>query len=104
MVGQSAHGIWASIEDDVYSWAATVQVNNRNTFAEVALSRVNDISVGDGVLGQIGITQVVSNEAGVENFFPVRQGVYRKGVTSVTYEVLVMNSFARGRLFLNYWS
>lgn len=101
MKGQTAYGWWASSKG-IHTYSATVQVKNRDTFAEVALTRVNDISEGDGVWGQIGITQVVS-DSGVETF-NVRQAIYRKNVTSVTVQLFVWNSFARGRLFLNYWS
>jgi hypothetical protein len=81
----------------------TVQVAKRDTFAEVALTRLNDISDGDGIWGQIGIIQIVSND-GVENFDPVRQAVFRRGVTSIRIYMVVLNGFVRGRLMLSYWS
>jgi len=37
MVEQQAYGWWA-YADDAYIYQATVQVKNRDTFAEVALS------------------------------------------------------------------
>jgi hypothetical protein len=80
-----------------------VQVDRRDTFAEVALTRLNDISDGDGIRGQIGIIQVVS-DSGTEDFDPVRQAVFRTNVTSVRIYMVVLNGFARGRLLLNYWS
>ncbi len=80
-----------------------MEVDGRDTFAEVALTRLNDLSEGDGIWGQIGIIQIVS-DSGTENFDPVRQAVFRRNVTSVRIYMVVLNGFARGRLMLNYWS
>ena len=102
MVGQQAYGWWLT-SDGLWLHEPTVQVDNRDTFAEVALTRLNDISDGDGIWGQIGIIQVVS-DSGVENFDPVRQAIFRKKVTSIRIYMVVLNGFARGRLLLNYWS
>ncbi len=102
MVGQQAYGWWLT-NDGLGLHEATVQVDKRDTFAEVALTRLNDISDGDGIWGQIGIIQIVS-DSGVENFDPVRQAVFRKHVTSLRIYMVVLNGFARGRLLLNYWS
>ena len=33
-----------------------------------------------------------------------RQGVFRKGVTSVRVQLAAWDSYVRGRLFLNFWS
>jgi hypothetical protein len=57
---------------------------------------------GDGIWGQIGIIQVVSDN-GTEDFDPVRQAVFRHGVTSVKIYMVVLNGFVRGRLMLNFW-
>ena len=102
MIGQEAHGWWLT-NDGLGLHEATVQVQKRDVFAEVALTRLNDISDGDGIWGQIGIIQVVS-DSGVENFDPVRQAIFRKKVTSIRIYMVVLNGFARGRLLLNYWS
>jgi hypothetical protein len=102
MVGQQAYG-WYIWDEGLNIMEATVDVANRNTFAEVALTRLNDIEDGDGIRGQIGIIQVVSN-SGTENFDPVKQAVYRKGVTRIKIYMNVLNGYARGRLMLNYWS
>jgi hypothetical protein len=106
MLGQTAHGIYAGSED-MHSYAATVQVKSRDTLAEVALTRINNIETEEDEWGQIGITQVVS-ASGVENWGGLpdwpKQAVFRKQVTSVTFTVWVWNTFARGRLLLNYWS
>jgi hypothetical protein len=102
MVGQQAFGWWLT-NDSLGLQEVTVQVPNRDTFAEVALTRLNDISEGDGIWGQIGIIQIVSND-GVENFDPVRQAVFRRGVTSVRIYMVVLNGYVRGRLMLSFWS
>jgi hypothetical protein len=102
MVGQQAYGWWIT-SDGLWLHEATVEVDGRDTFAEVALTRLNDLSEGDGIWGQIGIIQIVS-DSGTENFDPVRQAVFRRNVTSVRIYMVVLNGFARGRLMLNYWS
>jgi hypothetical protein len=102
VVGQQAYGWWIT-SDGLWLQEATVQVDSRDTFAEVALTRLNDISDGDGIWGQIGIIQIVS-DSGTENFDPVRQAVFRHNVTSIRIYMVVLNGFARGRLLLNYWS
>jgi hypothetical protein len=102
MVGQQAFGWWLT-NDSLGLQEVTVQVPKRDTFAEVALTRLNDISEGDGIWGQIGIIQIVSND-GVENFDPVRQAVFRRGVTSIRIYMVVLNGFVRGRLMLSFWS
>jgi hypothetical protein len=102
MVGQQAYGWWIS-NDQLDLYEPTIQVDRRDTFAEVALTRLNDFSEGDGIWGQIGILQIVS-DSGVENFDPVRQAVFRKNVTSIKLYMVVRNGFARGRLMLHYWS
>jgi hypothetical protein len=102
MVGQQAFGWWLT-NDSLGLHEATVQVDHRDTFAEVALTRLNDISEGDGIWGQIGIIRVVS-DSGVEDFDPVRQAIFRSGVMSIRVYMVVLNGFARGRLMLNFWS
>ena len=102
MLGQQAYGWWLT-DDGLGLHEATVQVDKRNVFAEVALTRLNDLSDGDGIWGQIGIIQVVS-DSGTENFDPVRQAIYRKNVTSIRIYMVVLNGYVRGRLLLNYWS
>jgi hypothetical protein len=99
--GQQAFGWWLT-SDGLSLHEATVTVDGRDTFAEVALTRLNDLSDGDGIWGQIGIIQVVSDD-GTEDFDPVRQAVFRHGVTSVKIYMVVLNGFARGRLMLNFW-
>lgn len=102
MLGQSAHGL-VVFSDGLHSIASTVQVKNRDTMAEVALTRSNNIETEDWEWAQVGIIQMVS-DSGVENFEPYRQAVFRKNVTSVTFEVFVENSTVRGRMMLNFWS
>ena len=101
MNGQQAFGWWLT-SDSLALHEATVKVDHRDTFAEVALTRLNDISDGDGMWGQIGIIQIVS-DSGTEDFDPVRQAVFRHNVTSVKIYMVVLNGFVRGRLMLNFW-
>jgi hypothetical protein len=109
MVGQEAYG-WEWWSGD-YSVSAplTVQVKNRDVFAEVALTgrqhswkQEDDFHIW--LTKVIGITQIVS-ESGIEDFGidHYRQAVFRKNVTSVTVQLQVENGGARGRLFINYW-
>lgn len=102
MVGQTAYG-WYAYAELAHIHSATVAVNHRDVFAEVALSRVNFMDDGEDFYGSIGITQVIS-ASGVENFDPARQGISRRNVTSITVQITVISAFARGRLMVNYWS
>ena len=102
MVGQQAYGLWLT-NDGLGLHEVTVEVAGRDTFAEVALTRLNYISDGDGIWGQIGIIRMTS-DSGTENFDPVRQAVFRRHVTSIRIYMVVLNGYARGRLLLNYWS
>jgi hypothetical protein len=104
MQGQEAHGWYAATTGgDLWSSnPVTVQVKNRDVFAEVALtSRYTWDGESNGL---IGIVQVVS-DSGVENWGigGCRQAVFRKNVTSVTVQFQVKQGGARGRLFINDW-
>lgn len=87
MVGQQAYGWWIT-SDGLWLHEATVEVDRRDTFAEVALTRLNDLSDGDGNRGQIGIIQIVS-DSGTEDFDPVRQAIFRTNVTSIRIDMVV---------------
>lgn len=108
MVGQEAHGWWAYAEDSVETWEMTVQVDNRDTFAEVALTAWGEM--GEAPMGYIGIIKIVS-DSGTETFLQdgsfgshnYRQAVFRRGVTSVRVQLAAWDAFVRGRLFLNFW-
>jgi hypothetical protein len=120
MIAQKAYG-WSITWDQYHtSNPITVQVKNRNVYAEVALTgTLNSWEQADDfhiwLSSIIGITQIVS-DSGVEDFGPIdehhyRQAVYRENVTSVTVqlagETISANpgyGWARGRLFLNYWN
>ena len=93
MVGQQGGWIWAS-SDDAFSFSKTVQVNKRQTMAEVAISHVNEYA-------QATITQIVS-DSGVES--PNKPIALRNGVTSVTFTLLVDDSGATVRWMCNFWS
>ena len=108
MLGQEAHGWWGYAQNSVETWEMTVQVNNRDTFAEVALTGWSEM--GDSPAGYIGITRIVS-DSGTETFLQngswgshsYKQAVFRRGVTSVRVQIAAWDSFVRGRLFLNFW-
>jgi hypothetical protein len=108
MVGQEAHGWWGLASNAVATWEMTVQVDKRDTFAEVALTAWS--VEGESPAGYIGIIKIVSN-SGTETFLQdgsfgmqsYRQGVFRRGVTSVRVQIAAWDSFVRGRLFLNFW-
>ena len=109
MVGQESHGWWGYAEDSVETWEMTVQVDNRDTFAEVAITGWADM--GESPSGYFGITRIVS-DSGTETFLQdgswgshsYRQAVFRRGVTSVRVQLAAWDAFVRGRLFLNFWS
>jgi hypothetical protein len=103
MTGQTSYQWWA-YSDEAYIYQATVQIKNRDTFAEAALGRVNFIDDGEDFWSEIGIIKMDS-ASGHENFnSSPRNAVYRHNVTSVTVQLTVISAFARGRLMLNYWS
>jgi hypothetical protein len=108
MTGQEAHGWWAYAENAWETWEMTVQVDNRDTFAEVAITAFGN--EGESPFGYFGITKIVS-DSGTETFLAAgsfgvksyRQAVFRRGVTSVRTQLGCLDCWVRGRLFLNYW-
>ena len=103
MVGQSAYSWYAYADEDAYLHHATVQIKNRDVMAEVALTRTNDITSGDGIWCEIEIIRM-NSASGVEHFDPGRTGIFRHNVTSITVQVAGLNSYSRGLLMVNYWS
>src|SRR5262245_35357455 len=120
IVQQDAHGWWITWDKWNVITPTTVQVKNRDVWAEVALtgaeytwSQEDDFHIWLSSI--IGITQVIS-DSGVENFGPIdqhhyKQALFRKNVTSITAQLFgETNSgepgygWARGRLFLHFWS
>ena len=109
MQGQQAFGWEIGSGGFVTSQPLTVQVKNRNVFAEVALtgrqhSWEQEDEMHIWLTKIIGITQMVS-DAGVQDFGidHYRQAVYGENVTSVTVQLQAQHGTARGRLFINYW-
>ena len=102
MVGQQAYSWWAW-GNPAYIYQATVQIDKRDTFAEVALGRSNFIDDGEDFYTAISIIQVVSAK-GTENFSDTTLAVWRHGMTSLSIQITVISAFAYGRLMLNYWS
>jgi len=102
MVGQQSHSWWAW-GSPAYIYQATVQVDKRDTFAEVALGRCNFIDDGEDFYAGITILQVVS-ASGTENFSDTKLTVWRHGMTRLSIQITCISAFAYGRLMLNYWS
>ena len=108
MVGQEAHGWWAYAQNSVETWEMTVEVDNRDTFAEVAITAFG--VEGEAPFGYFGIIKMVS-DSGTETFLQggsfgaqsYRQAVFRTGVTSVRVQLACWDAWVRGRLFLNFW-
>ena len=108
MTGQDAYGWWAYAKNYWETWEMTVEVDNRDTFAEVAITAFGN--EGESPFGYFGITKMVS-DSGTEVFLAAgssgaqsyRQAVYRTGVTSVRTQLSCLDCWVRGRLFLNYW-
>lgn len=107
IVGQQASWLWARDFSGDNLHTVTVQVRNRNTFAEIAL--YNGWVVDDEFhTTKAGIVQIVSN-AGVENWNlelinthnPV---AFRQNVTSITFGVFALNAEAGARWMMHFWS
>lgn len=93
MVGQQ--GGWIALSsDDTVTHSKTVQVSNRKTRSEIALTHVSEYALAV-------VSQVVS-DSGVEE--PNKPIVLRNGVTSVTFTVLVSDSGCTCRWILHFWS
>jgi hypothetical protein len=111
MVGQETYGFWIDA-NVLLTWETTVQVENRDTMAEVALTLFYESYDNDmGAYGYIGITKCWS-ASGTETFLAsgsisdkdYRQALYREGMTKLRIEMVSDVGFTRGRLMLNYWS
>lgn len=107
VTGQSGNWLWARDFNGTFSQTVTVQVANRDTFAEIAL-------IEDWVLNQefhvarCAITQIVS-ASGVENWDIGLIGVFnptafRRNVTSITFGALAVDARAAARWMLTFWS
>ena len=103
MLSQQGGWLWARDFDDPFGHSVTVQVKNRNVFAEIAL---HDVWVLDEDFHSslAYITQIVS-DSGVEDFTanPIPLA-FRKNVTSITFRIDVINCHASARWLLNFWS
>jgi hypothetical protein len=103
ITGQQGSWLWARDLDDPHSHSVTIQVRNRDVFAEIALF---DVFVADEEFHSTmcGISQIVS-DSGVENFeLPDRPLAFRTNVTSITFRVHVINAQASARWMLHFWS
>jgi hypothetical protein len=101
MTGQQGFNWWVS-NTGVATFDWDIYPNSPgNVMVETAINRVNDISPGDGVFGEIGIVHIHSN-SGTEDphYAPV---LFRRGTTHVRVEGLVDNTFINVRVMVNYW-
>jgi hypothetical protein len=90
--------------DDRHGHSVTVQVRNRDVFAEIALF---DVWVTQKTTHSTtcGISQIVSDR-GVENFIieSLQPTLRRTNVTSITFRVEVINAQGSARWVLHFWS
>ena len=87
----------------LHSHTVTIQVKNRDTFAEIALVVVGGDGEKFGTSG-CAIAQIVS-DSGVENFRGLeRPFAFRRNVTSVTFATAGYKSASTARWALNFWS
>jgi len=104
MQNQEGSWGWAYAQTGASSSGAwTIQTNNQNTFAEVALVRTYTDPGNQDFFAEIGITQVVSNGQ-TENFgedYP--RVLYRSNRSSFTFSIGVFSCFAEGRWLANFW-
>ena len=107
LTGQQASWLATGDLNGFRIFSDTVQVLNRDTFAEIALIDHSDFDPGFSQ-SKCGITQIVS-DAGVENFdinlIAERRSVaFRRNMTSVTFSVLAANTRTGARWMLHFWS
>ena len=107
IVGQQAGWLWAQHHDGTHSHAVTVQVRNRDTFAEIALYQ-DWVVDHEFHVATCAITQIVS-DSGVENWDINLIGThnpvaFRRNVTSITFSVLGSNARGGARWMLHFWS
>ena len=106
IVGQQANWLATGSPDGFRIFSVTVQVLNRNTFAEIAL--IDSQQFESYAQSKCGITQIVS-DSGVENFdinaIAERRSVaFRTNMTSITFSVLTANARTGARWMLHFWS
>lgn len=103
LTGQQGSWFWARDFDDPHSHSVTVQVASRDVFAEVALY---DVIVLDEEFhsSMAGISRIVSSN-GTE-IFEINEAPlkFRRGVTSITFKIHVINCEASARWMLHFWS
>jgi hypothetical protein len=107
IVGQQANWLALQQLNGVSTFSDTVQVRNRDTFAEIALIDHSDFNPGFA-LSKCVITQIIS-DSGVENFdinlIAERNSVaFRRNMTSITFSVLSADTRTAARWMLHFWS
>ncbi|PTR26486.1 hypothetical protein C8K36_10558 [Rhodococcus sp. OK519] len=106
MLGQKAGRLGvgnASGDDNTYQHSMTIQVRNRDTFADIALGAVTSGDESDYAGASCFIYQIVSDN-GVENVQTPMLSAFRKNMTSITFAVATFNGYTRARWMLSFWS
>jgi hypothetical protein len=104
IVGQQSN--WLRVGGDGFRvFSDTVQVRNRDTYAEIAFMRLRNLGAQSS---KCGISQIVS-DSGVENWdlnlFAVENPArYRRNVTSITFTVITSRALLGARWMLHFWS
>lgn len=100
MIGQRMSRMFSTRFDGLHGVSQTIQVQNRDTFAEIALG-VGAVHGEDFWHVGCKIVQIVS-DSGVEELD--RQFAFRRNVSSVTFRVEGFQSASVARWALNFWS
>jgi len=104
ITGQLFGWLWARDMDDFFSHSVTVQVQNQDVTAEIALFEVWVVDE-EFHSSLCGISQIVS-DSGVENFNIEESNptAFRTNVTSITFRVETINAKTGARWMLHFWS
>jgi hypothetical protein len=105
IVGQQASWMRTQDFDGHRIFSDTVQVRNRDTFAEIALVHLRTLG---GHAAKCGISQIVS-DSGVENWDLDLTAIqnpeaFRSNVTSITFTVITVEGLVAARWMLHFWS
>jgi hypothetical protein len=101
---QGGDNFWARNFGGSHHFTKTIQVKNKNIFAEIALTGITVL--GEDFHESIAFISQIVSDNGVENFegFEGRRVISRRNVTSITFRINVYNSQASARWIINFWS
>ena len=105
IVGQQSGWLRTSDFDGHRVHSDTVQVRNRDTYAEIALMHLRTTGTH---AAKCGVSQIVS-DSGVEEWDLDQTDVqnattFRRNVTSITFTVITVRGLVAARWMLHYWS